>query len=61
MSAPTTAISPALNSSVRISWTDPKTNGAAISSYKIEIKVKTGGTYSAYTTTCDGTSTTIVN
>jgi hypothetical protein len=61
MVAPTTAISSATNTSVRISWTAPNTNGAAISSYKIEIKVKSGGTFSANTANCNGALTTIVN
>jgi len=54
---PTTSIS---NTFVKISWTEPTTNSAAITAYDIVIKESDGSTFTADTSNCDGTAAAIV-
>jgi len=56
MSGPTTSI---VGTNIRISWTVPETNGAAMTSYIIVVRDKTNFYYSDITS-CDGTNPTIV-
>ncbi len=58
--APSTAIGGTLSSpDVVVTWTEPTTNGSAISSYKIYFK-KADGSYAQEQTNCDGSGATIV-
>jgi hypothetical protein len=45
---------------VKISWSDPTTNGAAITAYKILIRESDNATFSEQTTYCDGTNDALV-
>ena len=59
-SAPTTAISSPLSSpNVVVSWTEPTTNGSAISSYKILFK-KADNSFATELTSCNGSDSTIL-